>query len=185
MDLIRVGEKLISLEKIQEAIKKILRLRCQGLSQQEVAKEIGIDRTFISRLENLGEVRKGKKIALIGFPIKNKEEIEAMARERGVDLVYLLNDRERWTFLEDNSGLDIFNQIMNLMLKLKDYEVIIFLGSNMRIRLMEAIIGREVLGIEIGQSPISEDKLVDVELVARVIDELKIKQEVNSNEEDS
>lgn len=174
MDLIRIGEKLISREKIQKTIDKALELRCQGLSQQDVAKEIGIDRTFVSRLENLGEVRKGKKIALIGFPIKNKLELQEIARAKGVDLVYLLSDKERWDFLEANRGLDIFNHIMHLIVKLKDYDVVIFLGSNMRIKLMETILGREVVGIQIGESPIAEDKLVDAEAVAKIIDKLKL-----------
>lgn len=174
MDLIRIGEKLVSREKIQKVIDKALELRCQGLSQQDVAKEIGIDRSFISRLENLGEIRKGKKIALIGFPIKNKLELQEVARAKGVDLVYLLNEKERWNFLETNRGLDIFNHIMHLIVKLKDYDVVIFLGSNMRIKLMETILGREVVGIQIGESPIAEDKLVDAEAVAKIIDKLKL-----------
>lgn len=173
MGLVRIGEKLISEEKIQDWLKKILQLRCQGFSQQEVAKEVGVDRPFISRLERLGEIRKGRRIALIGFPIRNKEEVERVAQEMGVDFVYLLNENERWSFLEDNSGLAIFNHIMELIIKIRDYEVIIFLGSNMRIKLMEAIVGREVLGIELGQSPIAEDKLVDIRLIANIIDSLR------------
>lgn len=173
MDLIRIGDKLVSLEKVQHVVGKALELRCQGLSQQEVAREIGTDRSFISRLESLGEIRKGKKFALVGFPIQNKIELAKMAEEQGVDLVYLLNEQERWRFLEDNRGLDIFNHIMDLIVKLKDYDVIIFLGSNMRIKLVETILGREVLGIQIGESPIAEDKLVDLDLVAKVIESLK------------
>jgi len=174
LDLIRIGDKLISKEKIQKVIEQALELRCQGMSQQEAAKEIGIDRSFISRLENLGEIRKGKKIALIGFPIKNKAELQEMAQDKGVELIYLLNESERWTFLENNKGLDIFNHIMHLIVKLKDYDVVIFLGSNMRIKLTETILGREVVGIQIGESPIAEDKLVDVEVVAETIDQLKL-----------
>jgi len=174
MSFVRIGEKIISLEKVEGLMRKILQLRSQGFSQQEVAKEIGIDRTFISRLESLGEVRKGRRIALIGFPIKNKEELEKMALSKGIDLIYLLQEKERWDFLQQKTGLEIFNHIMDLIVKIKDYEVIIFLGSNARIKLMENIIGREVLGIEIGQSPIAEDKLVDVEFISHIIDSVKI-----------
>ncbi len=97
-----------------------------------------------------------------------------MAQAKGVDLIYLLNDQERWTFLEAKKGLEIFNHLMQLIVKLKDYEVVIFLGSNMRIRLMETILGREVVGIQIGQSPIAEDKLVDLEVISGIIDQLKL-----------
>ena len=58
MDLIRVGDKLISMPKIANSIEEMLNLRRQGHSQAEVAKKFGIDRTFVSRLENLGEIRK-------------------------------------------------------------------------------------------------------------------------------
>jgi hypothetical protein len=88
--LMRIGEKLVSTSRIHRVVDQILELRSQGQSQQEVADQIGVDRTFISRMEGLGEVRKGERMAVIGFPIGNKEEIEGDGPEEGVD--YVLGD---------------------------------------------------------------------------------------------
>ena len=80
--LLRVGEKIIDRDKIYKAVDDILEMRSRGLSQQEIANRIGLDRTAISRLETLGEVRKGGRIALVGFPIKNCEEIAVWPERR-------------------------------------------------------------------------------------------------------
>ncbi|GAG04097.1 unnamed protein product, partial [marine sediment metagenome] len=84
MRFIRIGEKVISKEKLNKEINKILELRTKGVTQEGVARKLGVERTFVSRLESLGEIRKGKKIALIGFPIKNKEELTCLAKELGI-----------------------------------------------------------------------------------------------------
>ncbi|NLJ25701.1 MAG: helix-turn-helix transcriptional regulator [Firmicutes bacterium] len=162
MDLLRIGEKLISPGRIERAVERILHLRSRGHSQQEVAEQLGIDRTFISRLESLGEVRKGGRLALIGFPIGNKEEIEAVARKEGVDYALVMTDSERWEFAEERSGVALANELMVIFSKLRDFDTVIFLGSDMRIKLVEAMLEPgAVLGIELGKSPMQEDKYVD------------------------
>ena len=85
MRLIRIGEKVISEEKLRKEISKILKLRTEGLTQEEVARKLGVERTFVSRLESLGEIRRGEKIALVGFPVKNKEEIVSLSEKFGID----------------------------------------------------------------------------------------------------
>ena len=100
-ELMRIGEKIISMPKIEESVRKILQLRSTGLSQQEVANLLGLDRTFISRLESIGEIRKGKKIAVFGFPIKNKDEIKKISAALGVDFIYVVNEEERWNLVQD------------------------------------------------------------------------------------
>ena len=82
MELIRLGDKIISRRKIDQAINKILNLRMKGLTQKEVAQRLGVDRTLVCRLENLGELRKGRSLAVVGFPVLNKKEVEeALERE--------------------------------------------------------------------------------------------------------
>src|SRR5690554_6283612 len=73
-DLIRVGEKVIQRSRIIRFVDRLLARRAAGLSQLEAARELGVDRTLISRLEAIGEVRKGARLALIGFPIANRAE---------------------------------------------------------------------------------------------------------------
>ena len=79
MDFYRIQDKMVSREKLMATVTRILELRSRGLSQQETADRLKVDRTFISRLETLGELRKGQTIAVIGFPILNKAEIQELA----------------------------------------------------------------------------------------------------------
>ena len=99
-----MGDKVLSRDKIIAKIDEILKLRQNGMSQIDVAKFLNLDRPFVSRLESLGEVAKGGKIALVGFPIGNKEELEQMALEEGVEFVYVLTDKERWSLVSNTDG---------------------------------------------------------------------------------
>ena len=85
MKLIRIGEKLINRNKIEQKIDSMLDMRVQGFSQTEVAKVYATDRAFVSRLESLGEIRKGGKVAIVAFPISNAEEILQLANKEGID----------------------------------------------------------------------------------------------------
>ncbi|HHW03587.1 MAG TPA: helix-turn-helix domain-containing protein [Thermoanaerobacterales bacterium] len=173
MDLIRIGDKLISKEKIVESIEEMLKLRQRGLSQAEVAKRFGTDRTFVSRLENLGEVRKGKTIALVGFPIKNIDEIKEVARQEGLDFVLLMTDKERWNFVYEKTGIELLNEVMGLIYKVRQYDVVIIIGSEQRLRLFKALLDKEVVSISIGSSPITQDKYIDPDNLRDIISKLK------------
>ncbi len=167
MDLIRIGDKVVSRHKIDSFIAEILQLRSLGLSQTDVAARLGIDRTLVSRLENMGEVRKGKSVAVIGFPIANRDEIDALMQAEGVDYVLLMTESERWDFVRQKSGVELFDAIMELIARAHSYDQVVVIGSEKRIRIIRAVLDKEVIGLEIGSSPIKEDKYVDpAELVA-------------------
>ncbi len=167
--LLRVAGKLINKHRIHQQIDIILEMRIQGMSQQETAKAVGVDRTFISRLENIGEIRKGEKIAIIGFPILNCEEIYNLARQEGVDYCLVLSEKERWEFLDRKSGAELFNAIMDIITILRQHDVVIMVGSNMRIKLLETLLDNKVIGVQIGESPIEEDKFVNIDDIRRLI----------------
>ncbi|MBO8142125.1 MAG: transcriptional regulator [Firmicutes bacterium] len=171
MDLVRIGDKLISRRKIFRAIDRMLERRAAGLSQQDVAVEMGIDRAVISRLETLGEVRKGSRVALIGFPIGNKGELEAVARDHGVDFVLLLNNAERWDYVETASGAELFNRVMDVIARIRECDKVVFIGSDMRVRWLESVLGSDrVIGLELGPSPITEDRYVPPERVRALLE---------------
>lgn len=173
--LLRVGDKILNRHTIHRMIDEILELRSHGLSQQEVAKQLGIDRTFISRLENMGEVRKGGKVALIGFPIKNCEEVRIAAHQtEGIDYCLVMTERERWDFVETKSGIELFNETMDVVSTLRKYDVVIILGSNMRIKLVEALLDKKVIGMQIGESPIEEDKYVNPNDIRQIMHYLQV-----------
>jgi len=170
--LLRIGEKIINRQKVHQMIDEILDMRSQGLSQQEVANRVGIDRTVVSKLETVGEVRKGGRIAFLGFPIKNCDELRLMARQEGIDYSLLMSEQERWDFVQKKTGVDFFNAIMEIVATLRNYDIVIILGSNMRIKLIETLLDKEVIGIQIGESPIAEDKYVDPESIRAIVRQL-------------
>lgn len=173
VDLVRIGEKVLSRQKLAEAIDRILEMRARGLSQQEVADRVGVDRTFVSRLETLGEVRKGRTIAVVGFPVENRAELERVAREEGVDYTFLLTDRERWEFLEGKSGIELFNQIMSIIYAVREHDVVILMGSDRRVSLMKGLVDKEVILVPLGTSPMTQGATVDPERFRSLIRSVK------------
>lgn len=169
MDLIRIGGKIISRRKITRIIDHILEMRSTGVAQQEVANRLGADRTFISRLETIGEVRKGKRIAVVGFPIKNKEEILELLQKEGIEFTLIMTEQERWNYVKNSDGVGLLNKLMHLIAEVRAYNIVIVIGSNQRIKAIESILDKEVVGLEIGESPIEEDKHVNPETVLQLV----------------
>lgn len=169
MDYIRIQDKIISRTKINQAVTKILQMRAKGLSQQEVADQIGVDRTFISRLEGIGEIRKGKTIACVGFPIKNKTEIQDILENAGVDHIILMTEKERLAYVDERSGREMLNELMDIIGKMHAYEVVIAIASDERLKMIQGLLDGEVITMEIGSSPITEDKWVDPQEIQRIL----------------
>jgi len=151
----------------------MLELRRQGFSQADVAKKFNTDRTFLSRLESLGEIRKGKTIALVGFPIKNIDEIKQVAAEEGVDFSLLMTDRQRWDFVYEKSGIELLNEVVSIIYKVRQYDVVIILGSDQRLRLFKALLDNEVVPIDLGKSPITQDVYVEPDYLRNIIRTIK------------
>ncbi|HHV56746.1 MAG TPA: transcriptional regulator [Firmicutes bacterium] len=173
MELTRIGGKVIDRGRIYRVVDRILDLRAAGVSQQEVAAHEGTERSFVSRLEALGEVYRGARIALVGFPIGNKEEILALAQEEGIEYTLVMTDEERWRFVREKSGSELLNEVMQIIAAVRGYDVVVFLGSDMRVRVVEALLDKKVVCVEIGHSPIKGDRLVDPEKLRRLLRELK------------
>lgn len=173
MPYVRVGDKLVSRDKIMRTVDKILERRSSGMSQQEVAYEMNIDRSFISRIETMGELRKGGKVALIGFPVLNKEELAEIAQEYGVDHIFLMTEEERWDWVRSKTGAELLNEIMGLVGTARAFDTVILIGSNMRIKLAEALADKQIIPVIIGETPLREDKYVDPEILREILRGLK------------
>ena len=171
-ELIRVGEKIISLRRINETVQTALGLRSGGLSQQETAKALHLDRSFISRLESIGEVRKGKKVALIGFPLKNKDELNAVAYDKGVDFIWMMNEEERVDLVSRQTAMDFFNFIVDLIASLKTYDTVIMIGSRKWYQVAGALLDAQVIFVELGASPITEDCYLNVEELLSILEQI-------------
>lgn len=170
MDFIRVGDKVLSLEKLEAKIRKILKLRAQGSTQAEVAEILGIDRSFISHLEGLGEIRKGVRVGLIAFPVKNRAEVEKLAEELGVDVYLVMSQEEREKKVENADGFYVFNEVMEILTSLVECDAIIIAASDLRIKQAEKIFGEnKVIGITLGQSPLRKDVVLDTDELRQLI----------------
>lgn len=172
--LLRVGSKIINVNKIHHTIDNVLAMRSGGASQCETAEYFGLDRTVISKLESLGEVRKGGKAAVIGFPIKNCEELGLIAQQEGADYCLLMSEQERRSFVENKSGAALLDEILRIISHLREYDKVIMLGSNMRIKVLETLLDKDVVGVQIGKSPIEEDQYVDPEELRGIMRQLFI-----------
>ena len=173
MHLVRIGDKVVNRDRIVHVVTRILELRVNGLSQQEVAEQLDVDRTLISRLETIGEVRKGKKIALVGFPIKNRQELVDIATAEGLDFILIMSEQERLDFARNQNGADLLNTVMSLIARARECDSVIFIGSDQRLKMVEALVGPNVIGVEIGSSPLHDDKYVDPDALRTLIRSLK------------
>jgi len=172
MRIIRIGNKLISTEKVSGIIEDIFRLRVKGYSQQEVARRLSLDRSFISRLEAVGEIRKGRRVAVIGFPIENKQELANICRERGLDFTFILNNQERWSLVGRQRALDFFNQAMEIVSRLREYDTLILITSERWYRLAEALLDLQIIFVNLGSTPVQEDRRVDPALFEQTLQEI-------------
>jgi hypothetical protein len=177
VELVRIGEKIINREHLLELIDKILLLRSNGATQQDVANTLNIERPFISNLESLGEVRVGKKVALVGFPVGNKEEVEEVAKSCGIDFIYILNQKERMGFVKQRSKFEMFNEILELLAHLREYDLVVFMGSDKRSSMIEKVLSTRVYAIPIGPSPLKEDQYIDPNELRETLGYLVVKEE--------
>lgn len=173
MELVRIGDKVVSRKKIDRVIDEILEQRSAGRSQAEVAQRLGVDRTFISRLEGLGEVRKGRRLAVVGFPVANVEELREVLEAEGVEFVFLMTEAERWEFVKSRSGVDLLNSVMELIAQAHSYDQVIVIGSGKRIKIIEAVLDKEVVGYELGESPLRQDVYVNPDEIVALVRTLK------------
>ena len=169
MRFFRVGDKVISREKLFEMVSEILTERERGATQEETANSNGVQRSFVSFLESLGEVRRGPRVALVGFPLANADEVSALAETYAVEFVLLLSQSEREA-IEAASAGEVFNRVLDTLAELAEFDVIILLASGWRIATMEKILGREVIPVNLGESPLREDVQADIEELKAILE---------------
>jgi transcriptional regulator with XRE-family HTH domain len=173
VELLRIGDKVISRAKIENKIKEILELRMLGMSQQEAADKLGVERTFISRLEGIGEIRKGHSIAAVGFPIKNKAEVEEVLKAYGVEFFVLMSEAERTAYVSNCDGVQLSNKIMELINKFRSFDTVIVMASDYRNRIARDLLDNRIIEIDIGKSPIKEDVNVNLDVLTEILTTLK------------
>lgn len=171
MELFRIGDKVISKDKLMLALEDILLSRVKGATQEEAAARAGVPRSFVSNIETLGALRHGQKIAFIAFPLSNAREAMMLADSYGIDLSLALSqdDRER---VGEGTAADMFNRMIDTLAALKSFDTVVVAASDYRIDSFKRIIDGDVVGIKLGESPITADQELDLEVLKRVFEEL-------------
>lgn len=169
MRLFRIGDKVVSREKLADEIDAILEDRETGATQLEVALAHGVQRSFVSWLEALGEVRRGPKTGLVAFPVANPEEVRRLAEERALDYILVFSQEERAS-LEGGDASETFNRTLDTLATLRELDVLVLLASDWRIRTIERVLGREVVGVPLGHTPLREDVRVDLAELTEILD---------------
>ena len=166
--LYRIGDKVVSESKLADAIAAILEDRESGATQEEVARTHKVQRSFVSFLETLGEVRRGSRIALVGFPVANVAEVKALAEKHALDLVLVLSQEERES-IETGDATAVFNTLLETIAVLRDYDTVVLLASDLRIKTMEKILVGEIVGMPLGSSPLRTAVHVDLGQLDQVL----------------
>lgn len=86
----------------------------------------------------------------------------------------LLTEEERWDFIKNKSSLEIFNLLMEILTRLKEFDLLIFLGSDMRLDLVDKLMDGKIVGIELGNSPLKENIYVDPDRIEEIIKNFSI-----------
>lgn len=169
MRFYRVGDKVVGRDKLIDQIEAILIDREGGATQQEAAAAHGVDRSFVSWLETLGEVRRGKRVAFIAFPVSNVADVRRVCDEHGVELAMVISQSEREGF-EAGRADAVFNLVLDVLADLKDYDTVIIFASTKRTGTIEKILGREVIARPLGPSPLRHDVAVDLDQLTDLLD---------------
>ena len=95
--------------------------------------------------------------------IKNLVNLSGLYRKNSI------NEKDRsWRYWKLQS------LFISIITSLIDFDLIIFLGSDKRVEVAEKLFSIQVIGVEIGKSPITEDRYVDPELISKILKEAKI-----------
>lgn len=162
MRLHRIGDKVVSWERLSGAVESIIRDREAGATQEEAARNAGVQRSFVSFLETLGEVRRGPRVALVAFPVANVDEVKELADSHAVDFTLVIRQAQRERIESGSAAADIFNWLLDTIATLRDFDTVVLLASDKRIQTLERILDTEVIGMPLGPSPIREDRVVDL-----------------------
>jgi len=107
-------------------------------------------------------------VALVGFPVANADEVKELARSHSLDFVLVLSQDERES-IESGDATRVFNQLLETIAALKEYDTLVLMASDWRIRTMERILGTEVIGIPLGASPLRTAVAVDLGELDRIL----------------
>jgi hypothetical protein len=84
MDFFRIGEKLIDPQGSTDRVDRVLSLAAAGVFPAGGGQKAQAGAEFYLPPGKPGRGEKGKKLGILGFPIKNKEEIRGLPGKGGL-----------------------------------------------------------------------------------------------------
>jgi hypothetical protein len=84
-----------------------------------------------------------------------------------------MSEKERTEFVNDCSGVQLSNKIMELINKFRCFDNVIVMGSDYRNRIARELLDNKVIEMDIGKSPIKEDVNVNLDILADILMTLK------------
>ena len=118
----------------------------------------------------MGEIRKGKKIAVVGFNIKNKDEIEKVALGSGVELIRLFGEKGKENLIKGKNGEDILDSAFKVFAELANFDLIVFMASKKRVRKAEKIFGKRIYGFVEGRDKNTEEIFIHPEKFKAILE---------------
>jgi len=149
MRFFRVGKKIISRERLFKMVSDIMSERERGATQEEAARSHGVQRSFISFLESLGEIRRGSRVVVAGFPVANWEDVCQVADSHGVESLALLSRED--------------------CVRMEAAPVVVLAAGEDRVAVIEKILGREVVGVRLIGSGSTCDGEVDLDELEQIL----------------
>ena len=83
-----------------------------------------------------------------------------------------MNEAERNSFVDSKPGSEIVNEMMELIQEYRMYDTVIVLASDMRSKWIESLLNQQVILVDIGTSPLTEDVYVEPERIIEILDHL-------------
>lgn len=174
----KIGGKKVSLDRLDYELSQILKVREEGATQEEAAQSFGVTRSFVSNIESLGAVPKSSQIAIIAFPVNNVSAIEECASTWGVERVFALSDSDL-ADASKQSGAEVFNQVLEMIAELAGFDALVLAASDYRIRTFSKFLNIQVVGIELGKSPLKESVELDIGKLEEVLATLLVERKKN------
>lgn len=171
MKLRRIGDKIISEDKLAASVRNILDFREGGATQIEAAERFGVQRSFVSFLETLGEVRRGRRVALLAFPVSNVGELALLGERYSLEKVLALSSHQGDMLIHDDAD-ELFNLSMSTLEELVDYDVVVICASDRNIASFQHVLPGDVVGFELGTAPLREPVPAPIDDLDRFFSEL-------------
>ena len=90
-----------------------------------------------------------------------------------MDFILLFSEEERQAYLRERSGMALLHEVLGTVARLRTLDHVVLVTSDHWFTLAAALLGREVTGLRLGPSPMSEDRTVDVGELAGLLGSLQ------------